>query len=107
MSKEDSLNAVEILQRFKKAHGITKDIELARLLGIKRATLAMWKKRNYVDLRLIALHSNHSLDYIIKGNDLPKTKDLKTQLHELELENAELRGQIKILKELLLKRNEK
>ncbi len=117
LSNKKSHSVSEILERFKRVHGIKTDVELAKIFGLRPNTIAMWKMRNYIDLNLIVKHSKYSLDYIIRGIDVeymnksqivnePKLEytnsDLEKKLHELELENAELKGQVKILKELLL-----
>lgn len=123
MSNINSLDVKNILKRFKKVHGIKTDAELARILGVKPNTIAMWKVRNYIDMNLLIAHNLHSLDYIIMGrkyegdkshyvseqqNNYTADINLKHKIKRLELENAELKGQVKILKELLMnKRSEK
>lgn len=123
-------NANYILDRLKKARNITYDVELAELLGKDPSTIATWRRRNSVDHALI-LAKCHDLNanYIFYGDGHPlKQADIipdkeKTQVEDqkecyntnldhvpqklfsqMEAEINELKGKVKLLQELLMKK---
>lgn len=68
MSREKSLDVQGIIDRAKQVLGISTDIELANLLGIKQNTVSSWKRRGNIDLvSIIKLCANVSTDWLIHG----------------------------------------
>lgn len=67
-SGSEGLDAGAILDRAKSAYGFESDTELWRHLGVSSAVLSNWRRRNSIDLALIAARcGDRSLDYIVYG----------------------------------------
>lgn len=67
-----------ILERAKKALGISSDVAFAELLGISKSTLSNWKARNTLDYDVLFSKCGHlDLNWLIKGGDeLPVAKEV-------------------------------
>jgi SOS-response transcriptional repressor LexA len=98
MATKKSRSAI-IIDRLKLALGITKNKELADILGISANTVSSWKSRDSIDLELIvAKCESVSVDWLLRGegeptdsreavlfravaNEISKSRDEPSSLH--------------------------
>lgn len=87
-----------ILNRLKEALNITKDTDLACLLGISKSTLSNWVSRNSIDYdKVFSLCEHISIDWLLtgQGNMLRNTEHFET-LPNNQSQNSDL---VSLLKE--------
>lgn len=95
-----------IINRLKEACNITKDTELARLLGISKSTLSNWVSRDSMDYdKVFALCEHINIDWLLtgQGNMLRNTEHFQ-DLPTNQPQNPDI---ISLLKEQLEKKQEK
>lgn len=87
-----------ILNRLKEALNITKDTDLACLLGVSKSTLSNWVSRNSIDYdKVFSLCEHISIDWLLtgQGNMLRNTEHFET-LPNNQSQNSDL---VSLLKE--------
>ncbi len=83
MQENNSNFAILFIKRLKSALKISRDIELAELLGIKQNTISGWKNRNSVDMQLIIKKfPDIDVNYLIKGK--------KDEISEVNISNYDI-----------------
>lgn len=97
-----TLNFGAILDRLKEALNIGSDTELASVLGVKKATISNWRKRDTADLPLLFSICEHiDLNWLIFGEHLQSVQDDKheavpnSELLNRVIEQAEEIGRLK------------
>ncbi|MFK4442032.1 hypothetical protein ABH944_002477 [Caballeronia udeis] len=73
-----------IVDRMKDVVGVSKDVELAEVIGASRSTPAVWKIRDrvpYAECAAIAEKYGVSLDWLILGRGLPGIEEPESFLH--------------------------
>ena len=98
-----------IIDRLKKALGVTRDDEVATALGMSPQSLNGYKDRRkipYDKILEFCEKENVSLDHVILGKGQVQNLDQSKQIVDLNKRINELEGAISLAKELLKARND-
>jgi hypothetical protein len=76
---EFQINANDVIERMKEAAEVTKDTDLAKLLGLPKTTLSSWRQRNsvpYAECVRMSYMERVSIDWLLTGRDETPTPGL-------------------------------
>ncbi len=86
MSSDNFKSDKKILQRVKEAYGFHTDLALAEFLGVSQPTVANWKKRDSIDLKLIITKCEELNQNWLLNGEGPVFKKELSLLNEDQLE---------------------
>lgn len=111
------MNPAEVLDRIKKVHNQATDVKLAAFLGVDRTTVATWRSRSTMNVKIIVEKCQQDdLNYIFYGRSFAESQeaqhgdtaseDQATIIKRLTLENERLKGEIAALERVVKMRQE-